>query len=44
LGATELKYTHDPNLEEFARKGAALEVDMEREWLKIGHSGATPGR
>jgi len=42
--ATELKYANDPNVEEFAKKRADLEVDMEKEWLKIGHAGAAPGR
>jgi hypothetical protein len=42
--AKELKYAHDPDLEEFAKKRAALEIDMEKEWLKIGHSGAAPAR
>ncbi len=40
--ATRLKYAAAPNLEDFAFKRAELEVQMEKEWLKIGHSGATP--
>jgi hypothetical protein len=40
--ATKLKYANAPNLEEFANKRAALEVEMEKEWVKIGHSGAAP--
>ena len=40
--ATKLKYASAPNVEEFAKKRAELEVEMEKEWLKIGHSGAAP--
>jgi pimeloyl-ACP methyl ester carboxylesterase len=40
--ATKLKYADAPNVEEYASKRAELEVEMEREWLKIGHSGAAP--
>jgi hypothetical protein len=40
--ATKLKYATAPNVEEFANKSADLEVEMEKEWLKIGHSGAAP--
>jgi hypothetical protein len=40
--ATKLKYANAPDVEEFANKSAELEVEMEKEWLKIGHSGAAP--
>ena len=40
--ATKLRYAASPSAEDFANKRADLEVEMEREWLKIGHSGAAP--
>jgi hypothetical protein len=40
--ATKLKYAITPDVEDFANKRAELEVEMEKEWLKIGHSGAAP--
>jgi hypothetical protein len=40
--ATKLKYADAPNVEEFANQSAELEVEMEKEWSKIGHSGAAP--
>ena len=40
--ATKLKYASAPNIEEFGNRRADLEVEMEKEWLKIGHSGAAP--
>src|SRR6516225_7717067 len=36
--ATELKYAATPNIEEFGKRYAELEVEIEKEWLKIGHS------
>jgi hypothetical protein len=36
------KYASAPNIDEFGNKRADLEVEMEKEWLKIGHSGAAP--
>jgi hypothetical protein len=41
--ATKLKFSNAPNLEEFAHKRAEIEVEMERAWAGVGHSGA-PGR
>jgi hypothetical protein len=40
--ATELKYAATPNIEEFGKRYAELEVEIEKEWLKIGHSAAAP--
>lgn len=40
--ATKLKYADAPNVEKSANKSAEPEVEMEKEWLKIGHSGAAP--
>jgi hypothetical protein len=40
--ATKLKYAASPDIEEFANKRAELEVEMEKEWLKVGRSGAAP--
>jgi len=42
--ATELKYASAPNLDEFSKKRGELEVEMEKQWLEIGHSGAASGR
>lgn len=39
--ATRLKYAIAPDVEEFANKSAELEIEMEKEWLKIGHSGCS---
>jgi hypothetical protein len=40
--ATQLKYATAPNVEEFGKKYADLEEEMEKEWSSIGHSGAAP--
>ena len=42
--ATELKYASAPNLEEFSKKRGELEIEMEKQWLEIGHAGAASGR
>ena len=42
--AMQLRYAKSPDIENFARKYADLEVEMENEWLRIGRSGAAPGR
>jgi hypothetical protein len=39
--ATKLKFSNAPDVEEFARKRAEIEVEMERAWAGIGHSGAS---
>jgi hypothetical protein len=38
--ATRLKYANTPNLEDFANQYADLEIEMEKEWVRIGHTGA----
>jgi hypothetical protein len=37
--ATQLKFSDDPNVEEFAHKRAEIEVEMEKAWAGIGHTG-----
>ena len=39
--ATQLKFADVPNVEQIAQKRANLELEMEGEWTKIGHSVAT---
>ncbi|MBV9611552.1 MAG: hypothetical protein JO091_03730 [Acidobacteriaceae bacterium] len=39
--ATTLKYAAAPNIEEFGKRVAEVEIEMENEWLKIGR-GAQP--
>ena len=41
LGVT-LKFARGPDLEDFAKKKAAIDLDMERTWSQIGRSGAKP--
>jgi hypothetical protein len=36
--ATKLKFADLPNVEQIAQKRASLELEMEAEWTKIGHS------
>ncbi len=47
--AMELKFADSPNLQEFARKRGALEIEMEKAWPQIGgavrrEGGASPPR
>ncbi len=37
--ASRLKYSANPDLEDFARKKAAIDLDMEKSWGRIGHRG-----
>ena len=39
LGAT-LRYTADPDLEDFAKKKGAIELEMEKAWAQIGRGNA----
>lgn len=36
--AKQLKYANAPDLEEFAKRSAAIDEEMETEWQKVGHA------
>lgn len=40
--AMQLKYADAPNLEEYSRKKAELEIDMEKSWAQITNSQTRP--
>lgn len=41
LGLT-LRFARNPDVEDFAKKKAAIDLDMEKMWAQIGRSGARP--
>lgn len=42
--AVSLKYAVTPSVEDFARKRAELEVEMENEWSTVGRLGISPSK
>ena len=42
--ATQLQYAKSPDIEDFGKKHADLQVEMEKEWLRLGHGGSARPR